>query len=102
MSRISKTRVHSALDNAAKNIMDAKGDDNVISRAEMKSKLKELKGPEKALTDMFFRFIDKRDHVDGARVTAADVKKAVAYARQHIIDNYDLNNNGLSKSEIKN
>jgi hypothetical protein len=100
MTRISKASVNHALDVAAKNLLDAKGNDNVISRAEVKAKLGTLQGTEKKLTDIFFQFVDHRDHVSGARVTAEDVKKAVTYAREHIIAAYDLDHNGLSASEI--
>lgn len=100
MTRIAKTQVHAALDRAARNILDARGGDASVSRTEMRHKLKELTGTEKALTDVFFRFVDHRDHVDGARITSTDVKKAVTYAREHLIDKYDLDRNGLSKDEI--
>jgi hypothetical protein len=100
MSRISKQAVNSALKQAAAHIVEAAKDDGRVSRADLKSKLQELKGTEKNLTDVFFKFIDHRDFKSGAQVTAADVKRAVAYAKEHMIDNYDLNNNGLSKDEI--
>jgi len=100
MSRISKQSVNAALKQAASHIVDAAKDDGRVSRADMKAKLQELQGSEKNLTDIFFRFIDKRDFKAGAQVTPDDVKRAVAYAKEHLIDNYDLNNNGLSKGEI--
>ena len=36
----------------------------------------------------------------GAQLTASDVKKAVAYAKVHMVAKYDLDNNGLSTDEI--
>ena len=100
MPRIAKTDVHAALERAAKNISDAKTPDGVVSRDNIQDKLGELKGTEKKLTDIFYRFIDHRDHVAGARVTQQDIDKAVAYAKDKIVDKYDLNSNGLSKTEI--
>jgi hypothetical protein len=50
--------------------------------------------------DIFFKFIDNRDFRAGAQVTKSDVKRAVEYAKEHMIAKYDLNNNGLSKDEI--
>jgi len=100
MTRISKQAVNAALKQAASHIVDASKSDGRVSRADIKAKLQELKGTEKNLTDIFFRFIDHRDFKTGAQVTSDDVKRAVAYAKEHMIDNYDLNNNGLSKDEI--
>ena len=101
MPRIAKVEVNRALEQAAKTIIQAGGSDGRISRAEVKARLPELKGPEKKLVDMFFRFIDHKDFKLGAQVTPADVKKAVAYAKEHMVAKYDLNNDGLSKDEIK-
>src|SRR5512137_1787724 len=100
MTRISKQSVYAALEKAAKNITDAAGHDGRISRADMKAKLGELSGTEKKLTDIFFRFMDHRDFRAGAQLTKSDVDKAVAYAKEKMVDQYDLNDNGLSKSEI--
>ncbi|MBN2361620.1 MAG: protease inhibitor I42 family protein [Deltaproteobacteria bacterium] len=100
MARISKQAVNAALKQAAAHIIDAAKSDGRASRADMKAKLQELDGTEKKLTDIFFRFVDKRDFKAGAQVTAKDVQRAVTYAKEHMIDNYDLNNNGLSKTEI--
>lgn len=100
MSRIPRSDVYKALEVAAQNVRSAGGADGVTSRADMAKKLKELSGSERALTDMFFRFIDKRDAAPGVRVTEADLKKALAYAKSKLVDAYDLNRNGLSASEI--
>ncbi len=101
MPRIAKVDVNRALEQAAKTLIQAGGSDGRISRAEVKARLPALKGPEKTLVDLFFKFIDHQDFKLGAQVTAADVKKAVAYAKEHMVAKYDLNNNGLSKDEIK-
>jgi hypothetical protein len=101
MARIAKVDVNRALEQAAKTIIQAGGSDGRISRAEVKARLPQLVGPEKKLVDMFFRFIDHKDFKLGATVTAADVNKAVAYAKEHMVAKYDLNNDGLSKEEIK-
>ncbi|MBN2358838.1 MAG: hypothetical protein JXR83_05250 [Deltaproteobacteria bacterium] len=100
MTRISKQSVHAALERAARNIIDAGGADGRISRADIRVKLEELSGTEKKLTDIFYRFMDHRDFKAGAQLTRSDVERAVAYAREKMVDKYDLNNNGLSKSEI--
>lgn len=100
MSRIAKADVSAALDRAAKNITDAAGRDGVVSRKDIKTKLETLTGTEKQLTDRFFRFIDHRDYKTGARITKSDVDRALTYAKQHLLEKYDVNNNGFSKSEI--
>ncbi|MEW5739154.1 MAG: hypothetical protein AB1938_09525 [Myxococcota bacterium] len=100
MPRIAKVDVNKALSLAAKSIIDAGGPDGRTSRAEMKAALTRLPKEQKALADIFFKFIDNRDFRAGAQVTARDVKRAVEYAKTHMIAKYDLNSNGLSKSEI--
>jgi len=100
MPRIAKADVHAALQRAANHIIDAGGSDGRVSRADVQAKTAQLKGTEKELVDIFFRFIDHRDHGAGAQITKADVDKAVAYAKEKMIDKYDLNDNGLSSKEI--
>lgn len=100
MPRIAKADVNKALSLAAKTIIEAGGADGRTSRAEIKAKLAELPRQQRALTDIFFRFIDNRDFKAGAQVTAKDVTRAVTYAKEHMVAKYDLNSNGLSKDEI--
>lgn len=101
MPRIAKTDVNRALEMAANRIKDAGGSDGRVSRAEITSALKGLTGTEKKLTDVFFKFIDHRDFKTGAQVTSKDVDRAVKYAKTTMIAKYDLDNNGLSPSEVK-
>ncbi|MCA2978101.1 MAG: hypothetical protein INH41_05235 [Myxococcaceae bacterium] len=100
MPRIAKADVTNALKVAAKTIVDAGGLDGRTSRAEMKAKLNDLPKEQRALADIFFRFVDHRDFKKGAQVTASDVTRAVAYAKTHLVAKYDLNQNGLSREEI--
>tara|TARA_B100000683_G_C12474242_1_gene548899 strand:- start:197 stop:616 length:420 start_codon:yes stop_codon:yes gene_type:complete len=100
MARIAKADVNAALARVAQHINNAAGGDKITSRADMKAKLETLEGTEKQLADIFFRFIDHRDHKFGARVTSKDVEKALTYAQDRMIEKYDINTNGLSKSEI--
>lgn len=100
MSRIAKGDVNKAFDQVAQIIKDAAGGDGITSRKNIKDKLKTLDGTEKALVDIFYRFIDYRDAGKGARMTVNDIDKAVAFAKDRMVGKYDLNNNGLSKKEI--
>lgn len=100
MSRIAKADVHASLERIAQTIIQAGGEDGRISRADMAAQLETMDGTDRALADIFFRFIDHRDYKPGATVTAKDVNRAVEYSKEKLIDKYDLNNNGLSKSEI--
>lgn len=102
MSRIAKTDVNRALDHVAKALIKAGGDDGRISRADVKTALPTLTRKERALADIFFKFVDHRDFKDGATVTKKDIDKAVTYAKAKLIAKYDLNTNGLSKDEISN
>lgn len=100
MARLSKKNVYAALEKAAANILSASGDDPFVSRKDIRLKLRQLPGIERGLTDMFYRFIDKRDYKPGARVTKKDVDETLAYSKEKLIDKYDENNNGLSEAEI--
>ena len=100
MSRIAKADVNRALQLAAKTIIDAGGPDGRTSRAEVKARLSSLPTEQRKLVDIFFKFIDNRDFKTGAQVTAKDVNRAVAYAKEHLVAKYDLDHNGLSKDEI--
>lgn len=103
MARIAKSDVNRALELAAKTINQAGGADGRISRADMKNALATDRVPrqQRALVDIFFKFIDHRDWKAGATVTAKDVSRAVEYAKKKMVAKYDLNANGLSKDEIK-
>lgn len=101
MPRIAKADVDSALQLAANEIIKAGGADGRTSRAELNKLLPQLPPSQRNLVDIFFKFVDNRDFKAGAQVTAKDVKAAVAYAKEHMIAKYDLNNNGLSADEIK-
>lgn len=100
MARLAKQKVHAAFEKAAQNILDAAGGDPVVSRKDIRNKLKELTGVEQQLTSIFYRLIDHRDAKPGARVTKADVDSTLAYAKEKLVDAYDENNNGLSAAEI--
>ena len=100
MARIAKADVNRALDHVAKQLKIAGGEDGRVSRADVKKALPTLTKAERKLADIFFKFVDHRDFKAGAQVTATDINKAVAYARQSLIAKYDLNTNGLSKAEI--
>ena len=100
MSRIAKADVNSALQKVATAIIKAGGNDGRTSRAEMKAAIKDLPANQRALADIFYKFIDHRDFRTGAQVTAQDVTRAVSYAKVHLVAKYDLDNNGLSKDEV--
>lgn len=102
MARLAKQKVHAALEKAAQNILDASGDDPIVSRKDIRNKLKELEGVEQQLTDVFYRFMDYRDSKPGARITKKDINETLAYAKEKLVDAYDENNNGLSAAEIAN
>jgi hypothetical protein len=102
MARLAKQKVHAALEKAARNILSAAGDDPFVSRKDIRGKLKELEGVEQQLTGVFYRFMDHRDAKPGARITKKDIDETLAYAKEKLVDAYDVNNNGLSAAEIAN
>lgn len=103
MPRIAKADVNRALETAAKTLVRIGGEDGRVSRAEVKNALAtdRVARREAPLVDIFFKFIDNRDFRKGAQVTQSDIKRAVEYAKKHMIAKYDLNSNGLSKEEVK-
>ncbi|HQU57827.1 MAG: hypothetical protein KDD02_09595 [Phaeodactylibacter sp.] len=100
MSRIAKKDVHVALERAAQNIRSAAGNDPFVSRLDIRRKLQSLKGVEQRLTSIFYRFMDHRDYRPGARITNKDIEETLQYAEEKLIDQYDRNHNGLSRTEI--
>lgn len=100
MSRVSKQLVHEALDRIGVLILEAGGPDGIVSRKDLREKLKTLDGIEKNLTERFYHFMDHRDYRPGARITQRDVEDTLAYSKEKLIDAYDLNNNGLSRGEV--
>src|SRR5690606_21848613 len=58
-------------------------------------------GTEKALTDVFSRFVQKRSGKAFGEVSTDDVAQAVAYAKASLVGNYDLDGDGLSADEIE-
>ena len=86
MARLSKQKVYAALEKAAQNMLDASGDDPIVSRKDIREKLKELEGVEQQLTRIFYRFIDHRDAKPGARITRKDIEEALAYAKETMVD----------------
>lgn len=98
-ANVSRTSIAHVLDRAAKTITAAAGADGRASRADMKKKLAELTGPEKALVDTFFRYMDHRDAKSGASVTRSDITKALETAKAKLVNAYDLDRNGLSPDE---
>ena len=101
MARLAKNDIHKALEKAAGHIRAAAGEDGITSRADIRRKLGTLEGTERALVDIFYRFMDRRDAKPGARITESDISGTLAYAKDRLIDQYDLNRNGLSKAEIE-
>ncbi|MCH9681182.1 MAG: hypothetical protein K0V04_07105, partial [Deltaproteobacteria bacterium] len=100
MARLAKSHVHEALEHVAATLIGADGGDGRISRADMRRAVQRLRGLERTLTEIFFRFVDHRDAAPGAVVTRSDVEGTLRYAKDRLIDAYDFNENGLSKAEI--
>ncbi len=106
MSRIAKSDVAAAYDLTG-DLLKMAGGNKRVARDEVKDLVKELSGhgtselPSLApATDMLFRFIDHRDAKPGATVTDKDIDRGVAYAKDKLMAQYDVNNNGLSQSEV--
>jgi hypothetical protein len=106
MGRVGYDVPEKGMDHIAGLLRAAAGADGITSRDDEKALLdglyKQGKGTEALAAEFFFGFIDHRDYKDGARVTDADIDKAVDYAKEKLLRNKDKNNNGYSKAEIEN
>ncbi|MDC0669281.1 nuclease A inhibitor family protein [Nannocystis radixulma] len=100
MTNIATSDVHAALDRAAEQLMNAAGPDGIVSRRDIRAKLLELEGGERALVDIFYQFVDRRDAARSARITRADIDAALAVVRTDLVDRFDLDANGLSDDEV--
>jgi len=101
MARIAKHRVHAALDRAVQNLKLAAGPDKRLAKADLKHAVDVIEDQtERDLTDMFGRFTGHRDAGKGKTVGFGDLDKAADYAKKKMVDDYDVNQNGLSKKEI--
>jgi hypothetical protein len=103
MPRISHATPMNAYDHVAKLLKQA-GGNNVISRAEAKALVaqlkKEGKGTEAMAAGNIFKLIDARDNAPGARVTGYDLDKDRSYVQQKLLENRDINRNGYARAEI--
>lgn len=86
-------------------LKDIAGKDGITSRADIDGLADKLytegRGTEGLAVRYFAGFIDHRDHEGGARITAADIDKAVGYAQEHLLQNKDKNKNGYSAAEVE-
>ena len=85
MTRVARLDVHAALERAAEQLRSAGGPDGIVSRREVRAKLRELKGAEQALLDVLYRFIDDRDAAPRARVTKSNIDATVALVRTELM-----------------
>jgi hypothetical protein len=95
-------RAYEVLDRAAQHVRNARGDDPIVSRQDMRDYLAGLPdGKERALATLFYKFIDHRDAGKNARVTDEDIDGTLAYAKARLLRRLDANEDGaLSNQEI--
>jgi hypothetical protein len=87
---------------AAQTIIDAAKGHERFSPSDLKKALSTRQMPRQQaeLVDIFFKFIDAPDLKKGAQLTVQDLGRALERARAHVVETYDLNNNGMSKEEV--
>jgi hypothetical protein len=100
--RIAKADIKAVFVETKDRLLSEAGPDGIVSRADAKAAAEKAPTPqEAALTRLFYGFTDNRDFKAGARVTGSDLARAVDYAGPKMVDRLDVNNNGLSKAELK-
>lgn len=104
MARIAHSIPMNAYDHVARLLEKAGGEDGIISRADAEQIVAELrqdgKGTEAQAAENIFKFIDARDHREGARVTGYDLNLTRSYVQEKLLENRDVNRNGYSRDEI--
>jgi hypothetical protein len=95
MPRIAKSEVKAVLQETGDRLLKSSSDPFVSRKDAKKAAAAAPTEKEAALTAVFYGFVDHRDFKAGARVTGADVSRAVAYAAEHMVDRLDTNGNGL-------
>jgi len=93
---VKRSDVHKAFDLAASNVKAAADADHRITGPGMQLRLAALGGLERDLTDTFVRMADNF----GRTLTTRDVDAVLKYAKETLVDAYDLDNNGLSDDEV--
>jgi len=105
MSRINRDTPMKAYDHVAKLLKDSAGPDGVISRQNAKALVADLKangrGTEALAAENIFKMIDARDQEAGNRVTGYDLTKDRSFVKNKMIENRDINRNGLSRAEVE-
>lgn len=103
--RVSHAIPEKGLEHIANLLKAAAGNDAITSRSDIDALgdqlYKEGRGTEGLAARYFGSFIDYRDHKPGARISSADIDKAVAYAKDHLLKNKDANKNGYSAAEVE-
>lgn len=102
--RIGHAVPEAGLNHTAALIRGAAGSDGIVSRADIDALEAQLykdgRGTEAFAVSYFFRMTDHRDAGAGNRVTGADIDKAVDFAKEKMLKNKDVNNNGYSQAEV--
>jgi hypothetical protein len=104
MPRISNAKPMQAYDYVANLLKQANGGDSTISRDDAKALVAELKkngqGTAALAARNIFKLVDARDTGPGARVTAYDLDRDRKFVQEKMIENRDINKNGLARDEI--
>lgn len=99
MPRIAKADLIAALERAANYIRAAASEDGQTTRNDMRRKLRELRGIDRLLTDVLYRFIDHRNGKAGASISEESLGDALTFLRKELITLYDLRKNRLTTEE---
>ncbi|MEQ9502534.1 MAG: hypothetical protein RIT81_37030 [Deltaproteobacteria bacterium] len=104
--RVAHATPERGLMHVATMIRKAAQEDLITSRDDIDAFADKLMGEGRGTEALAFRtfagFIDNRDAAPGARITDADITKAVDYASSTMLRKKDGNDNGYSKDEIAN
>lgn len=100
--RTSKATINTAIDHMTSTLTKAAGPDKRVSEHDAKSAIKKIEDKvERDATRQFHKFAAARaTQADGAQLGLTELKSAASYIKSNI-EGYDVNNNGISESEVK-
>lgn len=105
MPRIAHNVPMKAYDQVAKQLAKAAGKDKIISRADAKALVADLKtkgkGTEALIAKSVFTMADKSDTRPGARVTEYDLNNLRGFVQEKMLERVDINHNGYSLAEMR-
>jgi len=100
MARLIVQDLINAIENAAEELLAAGGSDGMVSKADIRKKLGEQQGVQRAILEAFYDFLKEEDQ-PYMRITRAVIEKGTAFVKEKLIPQFEITPGGLSEAEVK-